>query len=106
MSIGSLIASVDEAYEQVLSKVDQQQQRNVRYILEIVVGARRALTIYEMAIALDIATRPVSPTSLTCLTLDKGHLKRNIQQWCGLFVFINHSRLYLIHQTVKGFLLR
>jgi ankyrin repeat protein len=31
-------------------------------------------------------------------------LEKNIRHWCGLFVFVNHSRIYLIHQTAKEFL--
>lgn len=34
------------------------------------------------------------------------HLEDNIWLWCELFVFINHARVYLIHQTVKEFLVR
>ena len=36
----------------------------------------------------------------------KTHLKDRICHLCGLFVFINHSRIYLIHQTAKEFLIQ
>lgn len=29
-----------------------------------------------------------------------------MREYCGLFIFINHSQLFLIHQTAKEFLLR
>ena len=104
-SVNSLPTSVEEAYEQILAKIDNDQKDTVRMILLIVVGARRALTIGEMALALDVATSPKPLESLLDFSVDKNHLKSHIRQWCGLFLFINQSRLYLIHQTAKEFLL-
>jgi hypothetical protein len=95
---------VEDAYERILSRVAAEQKGNVKRILQIVVGARRALTIQEMAIALGIATS-TQPKSLDEVQLDPIRLETHIRQWCGLFVFIDHSRIYLIHQTAKEFLI-
>ncbi len=103
-SIESLPSSVEDAYEKILSRVSEKQRGNVKKILQIVVGARRPLTIQEMAIALGIATA-TNPKSLHEAQLDPGRLENNIRHWCGLFVFINHARIYLIHQTAKEFLI-
>jgi len=102
-SITSLPSSVEDAYENFLSRVPKQQENNVRKILLIIVGARRPLTLQEMAIALGIATS-TQPKSLDRVRLDSTHLENNIRYWCGLFIFINHDRIYLIHQTAKEFL--
>jgi ankyrin repeat protein len=99
----SLPSTVEDAYEKILSRVTERQKGNVKKILQIVVGARRPLNVQEMAIALGIATS-TQPKSLDQVKLDPVRLERNIRQWCGLFVFINHARLYLIHQTAKEFL--
>lgn len=42
----------------------------------------------------------------TCAEAQLGpdHLGKHLRQWCGLFVFVNHSRIYLIHQTAREFL--
>ena len=56
-----------------------------------------------MTIALGIATL-THPKSLYKAKLDPNRPKNNIRDWCGLFVFINHDRIYLIHQTAKEFL--
>jgi hypothetical protein len=102
-SIQSLPSTVEDAYEKILSRVSGEQQGNMKKILQIVVGARRPLTVHEMAIALGIATS-ARPQSLDGVKLDAVRLERNIRDWCGLFVFINHGRIYLIHQTAKEFL--
>jgi hypothetical protein len=43
-----------------------------------------------------------SQSSLTFI--DSARLEPQIREQCGLFVFVNHSRLFLIHQTAKEFL--
>ena len=102
-SIKSLPSSVEDAYEKILSRVDQEQRGNVKKILQIVVGTRRPLHVDEMAIALGIATS-TQLMSLHQAKLDSSRLENNICHWCGLFIFINHARIYLIHQTAKEFL--
>jgi hypothetical protein len=44
--------------------------------------------------------------SLDTARVDHEGLGDRIRDWCGLFVFVNHSRIYLIHQTAKEFLVR
>ncbi|KAK5242070.1 hypothetical protein LTS06_011754, partial [Exophiala xenobiotica] len=105
-SIESLPSTVEEAYERILARVSQNQKQKdtVKKILQIVVGAHRPLTIQEMAITLGIATS-AQPKSLEQVKLEPLRLEDNIRDWCGLFVFINHTRIYLIHQTAKEFLI-
>ena len=74
-------------------------------ILEIIVGARRPLTVREMALALGTALA-TKATHLADVKIDAFHIQRPIRLWCGLFVFINNHRIYLIHQTAKEFLPR
>jgi hypothetical protein len=103
--VESLPSTVEDAYEKILSRIAGTQRSRVKQILQIVVGARRPLTIEEMAIALGISASS-QLESLDKTRLDKTWLKNNISHWCGLFVFINHSKIYLIHQTAKEFLIR
>lgn len=97
--------SIEQAYENILARIDSEDKGNALKVLTIIVGARRPLTIGEMALALDIATLDKAPTSLTDLTAKAEQLGNNIRQWCGLFVLITSGRLYLLHQTAKEFLL-
>lgn len=104
-SIRLLPSSVEDAYEKILDRVSEDQKATVKKILKIVVGARRPLTVQEMAIALGIATS-TSPEAKSLYKVQLDHKRlQNIRDWCGLFVFINHQRIYLIHQTAKEFLI-
>lgn len=102
--IESLPASVEEAYERILQKISAKQRPTARKILLIIVGARRPLKIGEMALAL-AAARPQQTETEPLVIPETSHLEKQIRQWCGLFVFVQGSTLYLIHQTAKEFLL-
>ena len=103
VQIDFLPTTVDHAYEQILQKVNEEQRPNARKVLLIIVGARRPLTISEMALALGSAHAQEHHSS-SIQEVDGDHLEKQIRLWCGLFVFINHSQLFLIHQTAKEFL--
>ena len=102
-SILLLPATVEDAYEKILERGAIKNKDNIYKILRIVVGARRPLTVNEMAVALSVDT---SQSAELEMDVEKAHLETNLRQWCGLFVFINHSRIYLIHQTAKEFLIK
>lgn len=97
--------SVNAAYEKILCRVPARLMDRVKKILEIIVAARRPLTIQEMAMALGIAT-----SSKLLVTkqagLDPIGLDGKLRRWCGLFVFINNSKIYLIYQTAREFLVQ
>ena len=96
--------SVNAAYEKILCRVPACLMDRVKKILEIIVAARRPLTIQEMAMALGIATSLGSPT-IKQAGLDPIGLDGKLRRWCGLFVFTNNSKIYLIHQTAREFLI-
>lgn len=96
--------SVNAAYEKILGRVPDNQWDTVRKILEIIVAARRPLTIEEMAMALGIATCS-EPRTTKQAGLDPINLHEKLRQLCGLFVFTNNSKIYLIHQTAREFLI-
>ncbi len=91
-------STVDEAYERILSK--STNGKKARRLLHIVCAASRPLTLTEMNRALSIKENGcfaalVPPQSF-------GNVVRNL---CGLFISIQHKRIYLIHQTAKEFLI-
>ena len=90
-SIDSLPSSVEDAYDKILTRVTSKQEEEAKRILQIVVGARRPLLTEELAMALNASVEP-------------SVLRRKIRRLCGLFIFFNNSRAYLIHQTAKEFL--
>jgi ankyrin repeat protein len=103
-SIESVPSSVEGAYEKILARVARVQHRKVKLILQIIVAARRPLAVGEMALALGLATSKQHRTS-TNAQIDPVHLGKQLRHWCGLFVFVNQSRIYLIHQTAREFLI-
>lgn len=76
----------------------------MRKILQIIVAARRPLTTVEMAMALGIATSPQSQTAAEA-GLDPFLIDKKLRRLCGLFVFVNDSKIHLIHQTAREFLI-
>lgn len=96
--------SIDHAYERVLQKITAKQKPVARKVLLIIVGARRPLKLGELVLAL-AASRPDQLETEPLVEPNTQLLEKQIRQWCGLFVFIQQSTLFLIHQTAKEFLL-
>jgi ankyrin repeat protein len=93
---------VNDAYEKILTRVTPKQEVTVKKILQIVVGARRPLSVREMAMALGVALRHAK-TADEASASHRG-LEEKIRRLCGLFVFIKDTKIYLIHQTAREFL--
>lgn len=103
--LDTLPRTVEEAYENILRRCKQEEARRVLYI---VVAARRTLTLSEIDEALEIRTDLASP-SLSYVDLDCEGVKQRkimIRNSCGLFISVVDSRVFLIHQTAREFLVR
>lgn len=100
----SLPTTVEDAYEKILGRLKKSQRGDAEILLHLVVSARRPLTLSEMDVAFQLATDTPNAQKHDDLELDEDRLKSEIRQICGLFVFINDGRIYLIHQTAKEFL--
>ena len=96
--------SVEAAYERILNHIDSDQVPIAKTIFRIIIGARRPLGIDEMSVALGLTTEQESRT-IEEATIPESHLQEQIRGWCGLFIFFNDSRIFLIHQTAREFLL-
>ncbi|KGO57587.1 hypothetical protein PEX2_020310 [Penicillium expansum] len=100
-------SSVSEAYQKILSRVPPNQKSIVKKVLQIIIGARRPLTIAEMAEALDLAlSSHIQPQPAAQARIDPLQLERKLRHLCGLFVFVKNSKIYLIHQTAREFLIK
>jgi hypothetical protein len=103
--LNTLPKTIEDAYEKILTRCVQDKARKILYI---VVAAQRPLTLSELDVALEINPDQVSP-SLSYEDLDfEGTQKRKktIRKSCGLFISIVDSRVFLIHQTAREFLIR
>jgi len=94
--------TVDEAYNKILCKSPDSEK--AKRILHIVVAATRPLTLGEMALALTIRENHRSYSDLDLKSQD--WFRENIRDTCGLLVTIVDSKIYLLHQTVKEFLVQ
>ena len=108
--ISKLPRSIEDAYEKILTKVDNDSERaqEARTLLHIVVAAVRPLTIQEMniALAVDEKLRRGQPCqSYSDLDVESEEaFAEKVRNLCGLFVTVANAKIYLIHQTAKEFL--
>ncbi|KAK5092372.1 hypothetical protein LTR70_003941 [Exophiala xenobiotica] len=100
----SLPETVEQAYEALLSRVKDHLRERVRKVFLIIIGARRPFTSEEMFLALAVSF-PEAGRGPNTKGFVKARFEGQIREWCGLFIFIKDSKLFLIHQTAKEFLL-
>ena len=110
MLISRLPRSVEEAYEKILMRVKSSEYaQTARSLLHIVLAALRPLTLGEIQIALAINKKLEhgehceSYNDLVLQSEDAFRVK--LRNLCGLFLSIVDSKVYLIHQTAKEFLI-
>lgn len=104
-AISSIPSIVEDAYEMLLNRNsnDLVERHEARKIVHIVVAARRPLSLKELDLAFQLATEnPVS--SYKKLDIDEKQLQNKIRNLCGLFVYINDKKVYMVHQTAKELL--
>ena len=106
--VKTLPRSVADAYEKMLRRIDEEQVQEAKCLLHIVVAAVEPLTLSEMNIAL--AVNANLEYGEPCQSYDDLELQseeafqEKIRTLCGLFIIIVDSKVYLIHQTAKEFL--
>ncbi|TGO39883.1 hypothetical protein BHYA_0046g00370 [Botrytis hyacinthi] len=106
--IGKLPGTVDDAYEAILKRIPKNEFERAKRLLSIVVIAERPLLVREMNVALAIDENPTQDSQASALSLDlepEAVFRAALGNICGLFVTVADSRVYLIHQTARSFLL-
>ncbi|EGX46852.1 hypothetical protein AOL_s00097g278 [Orbilia oligospora ATCC 24927] len=94
--------TVNDAYEKIVSK--SRNFEETKRLLHIVVAAVRPLTLKEMNLALALKSNQRSYKNLKLKSEDR--FRECVRDLCGLFVTVIHSRIYLLHQTAKEFLIQ
>lgn len=116
-----LPGSVDKAYDDILQRAttprrggkrDEERVRKLTRVLHLVVAADRPLTLRELNITLGILERTeLGDPCLSDAGLDVQDpvtlrlFEQKIRNLCGLFISIVDSRISLIHQTAREFLI-
>jgi ankyrin repeat protein len=96
----SLPRTVDDAYERILSK--SKNAGEAKELLYIIVAAVRPLTVAEMGLALALQNNRYSYQDLE--VMPEARFRKYVTDLCGLFVTVKDSKIYLLHQTAKEFL--
>lgn len=91
--INTLPATVEQAYEAILSKA--KDQKRAKKLLHIIVVAKRPLTLKEMNIALAIEDHHRSFSDLDLE--NEARFATTIRNLCGLFVNVIDQKVYLIY---------
>ena len=97
----TLPQEIDDIYEKILSR--STDPREARKLLHIVVAAAQPLTVSQMNLAMTI--RKDHSSSKDCELKPEKRFRRYVRDLCGLFINIEDSRIYLLHQTAKEFLI-
>ncbi|EFY93734.1 hypothetical protein MAC_00225 [Metarhizium acridum CQMa 102] len=100
--------AVEDAYEKILNR--STDIKRTEALLQLVLAAKRPLTIEEANYALTLTTTSTitKDERLTHKVLSEniwsGDFKFVVKNLCGLFVNVYDSKLYFIHQTAREFL--
>ena len=107
--VNTLPRTVADAYEKILRRIDEEQAQEARSLLHIVLSAVNPLTLKEMQGALAINEKLEYGNQcqdFNNLELQSEEaLRVKIRNLCGLFLSVIDSKVYLIHQTAKEFLI-
>ncbi|KAI0452816.1 hypothetical protein F5B21DRAFT_505895 [Xylaria acuta] len=99
-TIASLPESINEAYEQMLSK--SKDHLMVRKALNIISAACRPLTLSEMNVAINLNKQF---NSISNIELEEEEdFKSHFKEFFGLFVSIRRGKIDLFHPTAREFL--
>ncbi|KAK1761310.1 ankyrin repeat-containing domain protein [Echria macrotheca] len=102
-ALSSIPPTVDDAYEGILNR--SLDPGKARKLLHIVVAAARPLNLSEMAVALALQPDRLSYQDLDLDLEADESLREYVRDLCGLFITIINSKIYLLHQTAREFLL-
>ena len=107
-SIYSLLSElpneISDAYEMILNRSEDAE--SAKLLLQIIVAATRPLTLQEANIALALATHHEQGSSHKELDLWPSEVFSSIaKNICGLLVTTREGKLYVLHQTVREFLI-
>lgn len=91
-------------YEAILNKSPRRSE--TEKLLHIIVGAERPLNTEEINVGMNIAICYDGTQSFDDIHLENSeHYPTMLRNLCGLFIQIVDSKVYLIHQTAKEFLM-
>ncbi|KIW89155.1 uncharacterized protein Z519_10007 [Cladophialophora bantiana CBS 173.52] len=101
-AVRNLPPTIEAVYDKILCKTCNPSK--AKRILHIVVAAARPSSLGEMGLALAIRENHKGYGDLDLEP--EGRFRSTVREICGLFVTIIDSKIYLLHQTAKEFLVQ
>ena len=98
--IQAIPQSVSKAYEAILVKTKDRPLATK--LLHIIIGAETALTLKELNVAMSVEEDSRCYKNLELESA--GAFEIRVKSICGLFIYTDRSKVFLIHQTAKEFL--
>ena len=95
---------VDDAYNRILERSSDIEK--ARKLLHIVTAATRPLSVGEMSLIMAIEGTHKSYDEVKEELEPEERFQGTLRDLCGLFVVIIDTKIYLLHQTAKEFLVR
>jgi hypothetical protein len=92
---------IEDAYHGILRRIKQPQR--ARSILHAVLGAAEALSLSELNVLVNVDKNPKTNADIKLWDISAAESK--VKNICGLFVTVIDSKVYLIHQTAREFLI-
>ena len=102
--VHTLPQTVDEAYEKILAR--SSDERRTRKLLHIINAATRPLSVNETSVVLAIQESHYSYEDFEEELEPEVRFQYTVRDLCGLFIIIVDSKIYLLHQTAKEFLVQ
>jgi len=97
-----------ETYAALLKK--STNSRHAKVLLQIITAARRPLNLHELRVAWglagDEAGKYKKHEDLTHVLEEDLRFSKELRGICGLLISIDDDQVYLLHQTVREFLIR
>ncbi|KAM0284145.1 hypothetical protein ACHAQH_002134 [Verticillium albo-atrum] len=102
--LSELPQDFNEVYDQILCTTANQDL--MRTAMSLIIASQRPLTIREMNVAMQLSPSAASFKDLVDDLLDDTQFEDALRQWCGLFIIIQESNIYLLHETGREFFTR
>jgi hypothetical protein len=96
--------NVDDAYNRILER--SSDVKRARKLLHIVTAATRPLSVGEISLIMAIEETHKSYDDVKQELEPEERFQGTLRDLCGLFVVIIDTKIYLLHQTAKEFLVR
>lgn len=101
--LNDLPDGLNDTYTQILERVPQRDRHKASIVLQIIVTARRPLTLKELNTTW--AIRPHYKSKNEVEQSLEPNTARTVRGLCGLIVRVIDEKIYLVHQTAREFLI-